>query len=60
MRFVDQQKRARGIETRLLEKQSAVSRSENVIVVTDPHVVERECGARDLVRANTRGASRSE
>jgi hypothetical protein len=54
VRLVEQQQRARGNETRLFEKEAAIAGCEHVVVVSDPHIIEREGGAGDLVRTNPR------
>ena len=55
--FVDEEKRAGGIEARLLEEEAAVAGTEDVVVVADPYIVEGERGAGDLVRTDASGTT---
>ena len=55
VRLVDEEERAGGIEARLVEEKGAVRRSEDVVVVADPDVVEGERRAGDFVRADPGG-----
>ena len=52
MGFVENEQRACRIEAGLLVKQTAISRREDIVVISDPDVVEREGGAGDLIRAD--------
>ncbi len=52
VRLVEDEQRARGVEAGLVVEEGAVARGEDIVVVADPHVVEGEGGAGDLVRAD--------
>ena len=56
--LVDDQEGAGRIEARLFLEEGAVPRGEDVVVVADPEILERQRRARDLVRADQRVAAR--
>jgi len=55
--FVDEEESPGGIEAGLFEKEAAVARGEDVVVVADPDVVEGEGGAGDFVGTDAGGAA---
>ena len=57
VRLVEDEESAGGVEAGLVVEQRAVARGEDVIVVADPDVVEREGGAGDFVGADARIAA---
>jgi hypothetical protein len=52
--FIHHEKGSRWIKPRLLEENTCVTRTENIIVVTDPDIGPREKGTRDLVGTYSR------
>ena len=54
MRFVEEEQRACRVEAGLFGEETAVAVGEDVIVIADPNVVERERGPGDLIGTDAR------